>query len=531
MKHNHIVPAACLSALLAAAATAAEPDPTGEADYRARYGRAEMGISCDQGARAPFERGLLQLHSFAWERARDSFGEAAKADRDCAMAYWGIAMSHYDGLHEAPSPEAVAAARRALARARSATAQTPRESAYIAAAGEIFAGYPERPRVERDRAYSRAMGRIHREYPQDHEAAAFYALSLLSLARRGVDNGPELQARAAGILQPLFDSLDRHPGVAHYLIHAYDDAGNREPGLAAALRYADIAPALRHPQHMPSHIFAGLGMWEESNAVNRVALEASPTYYHSLMYLVYGHLQLGQWQQARQLVENLRELARSPEGGPEEMEGLHSVNTWLLLETRDWPAAARAPMYSKATLDVGETLYVRGIGAARSGDTDTAARSLASLNDLAQEYEQAGGSRERVLLIRNHARQVEGLLQLARGEVETALASLEAATRLADDPVVDRAPPDSGTGLPAHEVLGQVLLEQGRYPAAQREFAAALEGTPNRLHSVRGLARAAARAGDHITATTQYRALLQLLANADPGFAAVAEARQYLAGR
>ncbi|MDX1498732.1 MAG: hypothetical protein R3176_02470, partial [Woeseiaceae bacterium] len=284
-----------------------------EQDLAARYGHADMNISCDSAARQPFTRGLLQLHSFAWADARASFAEAARADADCAMAYWGLAMTRYDSLHEAPTPAEVAAAEADLARALAAPTRTERETAYIRAAAGLFRDADRVPRIERDREYSAALAAIATQWPEDEEAQILHALSLLALARRGAD--PGLTAQAAAILEPLFAQYPGHPGIAHYLIHAYDDAGDREPGLAAARRYAGIAPLVTHAQHMPSHIFAGLGLWQESNASNAAALEADPRYYHALMYVVYGHLQLGQWQEARRRVAALERFAASPDGG------------------------------------------------------------------------------------------------------------------------------------------------------------------------------------------------------------------------
>ncbi|NIN34052.1 MAG: hypothetical protein GTO60_02650, partial [Gammaproteobacteria bacterium] len=228
------------------------------------------------------------------------------------------------------------------------------------AAVEIFNGYPDVPRLDRDRNYHNAIAMIVQDYPDDKEAKIFHALSMIALSRRGEDSS--LLMQAAEILEPLFDELPEHPGVAHYLIHAYDDSGNREPGIDAARRYAGIAPLMTHAQHMPAHIFAGIGMWPESNASNEGALEADPGYYHALMYLVYGNLQMGKWQEAERLVNNLHEYTLSDQGGRAERRGLHSTNTWLLLETRDWAQAAEVPAYSDASLDMAETLYVRGIG-------------------------------------------------------------------------------------------------------------------------------------------------------------------------
>jgi len=515
-----------LAGLLGLALPALAP---GQDEYRERYGHAEMNISCTATARSPFRRGLLQLHSFAWEEARASFREAVDADPGCAMAWWGVAMSYYDGLHEPPGDDEVAEARDALAAAHSAAHATPREAAYVAAAAELYRGYPDVARVERDRNYSLAMRDIAGRYPDDDEATIFHALSLLSLARRGEDE--TLLVQAAGLLKPLFDRLPDHPGVAHYLIHAYDDSGHRGPGIEAARRYAGIAPLMTHAQHMPSHIFAGLGMWEESNASNEAALEADPRYYHSLMYLVYGNLQLGRWDLARRSVAALQDFADSSHGGRREGRGLHSVNTWLLLETRDWEAAARAPIYSDAALDVAETLYVRGLGAARTGQLEAADAALRSIRDLLGKLDTVNdtGLAVRGQLIRIQAAQVEASIAFAEKRYDDAVEVMEAAVAIEDGPGVERAPPDSGTGLPAHEVMGEMLLELGRYDEARAHFSKALARTPNRLHSMLGLARAAAGNGDVAAATAQYGRMLDILDGADAGLRFVAEARSYVA--
>ena len=528
-KKSHGTP--ILAALLIAVFAVSAQAQTSTEGYRARYGRAEMNISCADAAKAPFERGLLLMHSFAWEQAREGFEEAAQADPDCAMAYWGLAMSYYDGLHEPPSAEEVEEARAALAKAHASSTATDRERAYIAAVEEIYRGYPDVPRRDRDRAYHQALGEMHRSYPQDPEAAIFFSLSKLSLARRGVENANELQAEAAEIMEPLFDELTEHPGLAHYLIHDYDDSARRELGRAAALRYSRIAPALTHAQHMPSHIFAGVGMWDESNASNRGSLEVRPDYYHALMYLVYGHLQKGQRARARELMEELRPLATSPEGTNAQRRGLHSVNTWVLLESRDWTAAALAEEYSANPRDRAETLYVRGVGAARSGNLDLARNVLVVFQNAVSELgraNQSGGVAARYEALLIQVKQVEAAIRLAEGRGDDAVALMREAVQISEAPGVSWAPPDSGTGLPAHEFFGEILLELGRYQEAQQEFQKAVEATPNRLYSVYGLAKSAALAGDQATAEAQFQALSELLSEADPGLQEATEARQYL---
>ena len=538
MERRHLIGAVVASFLILAGATACTQsvatDPTPDPEpYRARYGRAEMEISCADPSRVHFERGLLLMHSFAWSEARDAFREAAQADPDCAMAYWGVAMSYYAGLHAHPSAEEVQQAQQALARALAADPPNQRERDYVAAAEAIYDGYPQVERQSRDQAYSEAMENIYRSYPQEHEAGALYALSLLSLARRGVENGYELQMNAAEILEPLFAALPEHPGVAHYLIHAYDDSGLRDRGLAAARRYATIAPAATHALHMPSHIFAGLGMWDENIASNQAVLDVSPLNSHSSMYIVYGYMQKGQRQKARALVDEFKSLALSPQGTPAHRRGLHSVSTRFLLDRHEWKEAAEATAYSDRPLDRAETLYVRGLGAARSGDVKAANRHLEALKDLVAQLtrDNDSGVAARTQMSQIHVKQIEAAIRLAENRGEEAVARMREAIQIADAPGVSWAPPDSGTGLPAHEVFGEILLELGRYQEAQREFEAALKRTPNRLHSVRGLARAAALGGDARSAEAQYQALLQLLADADPGLPEAEEARQYLEDR
>jgi tetratricopeptide (TPR) repeat protein len=489
-----------------------------------------MNISCADAAKAPFERGLLLLHSFAWPEARKGFEEAAQADPNCAMAFWGIAMSYYDSLHEHPSAEEVEQARAALAKAHTASTAADRERAYLAAAENFFRGYPQAERRDRDRAYHQAMAELHRDFPEDREATIFYALSKLALARRGVENGNELQAEAAQIMEPLFREMPQHPGLAHYLIHDYDDAGQRDLGRAAALRYSGIAPSLTHAQHMPSHIFAGVGMWDENIASNSAALAAQPASYHAMMYLVYGHLQKGQRAKAREIVALLRAKATSADGNRAQRRGLHSLSTWLLLESRDWAAAAQAEEYSDVPLDREENLYVRGVGAARSGNLELAGRVLALLRNAVAEFgrNNDSGVAARYQMSQIHLQQVEAAVRLAEGRGDDAVVLMREAVQLADAPGVSWAPPDAGTGLPAHEFFGEILMELGRYDQALQEFQKAVERTPNRLYSVYGLAKSAALAGDRATAEAQFKALSVLLAEADPGLPEAAEVKQYL---
>ena len=500
---------------------------------QAQVGQVAMANSCSDAATAHFQRGLALMHSFWWEEARKAFHSAAEADSDCAMAYWGVAMSYNDDLHGAPSEEDIKNALQAVEKAHAAKPRTERERAYISAVESLYRGHPRLNRWERDLAYNRAMEKIYLAYPEDQEAATFYSLSLLALARRSEESGYRLQEQAAQMLEPLFADLPNHPGLAHYLIHTYDDSGQWERGLAAARRYAKIAPAVTHAQHMPSHIFAGLGMWDEAIASNLGALAASPSYYHALGYVVYSRLQKGQFRQAERLVEEHKSLTLAVPGQRAERRALEDLETRLLLETRRWKEAANVPTYLDTPLEKAAALYARGLGAAHTGDFQAATRNLEELRAIAQQLDSSSdsGMVVRARRIAIQAKQVEATIRLAQKRGEEAVRLMQEACQMEDDPEVDRFPPDSGTGFPAHEFFGEILLELDRPQEAKREFAMALKRTPRRLHSVYGLAKAAALSGDHETARVQYEALLQLLEHADAGLPEAEEGRKYLANR
>jgi predicted Zn-dependent protease len=461
-------------------------------------GTVTMRISCAEPARPPFTRGLALLHSFAWEDARAQFRAAATADAPCAMAYWGEAMTYYDGLHNPPSDKELAAAKQALAKADQAATQHDPERAYIAASKALFDRYATATRKEHDAAYSQALKSMTDRYPNDVEAKALYALSLLSLARRGVTDGYKLQMEAARMLEPIFKAHSNHPGIAHYLIHAYDDSGERSRGVAAARAYAKIAPGVTHALHMPSHIFAGLGLWDDTIASNKDSFEASDRAvrqlgqplsrrsYHAVLYWLYALLQQGKESEARALLAEHRPvLERGGEGS------LHDLLARYYLDT-DRPAdAAEMPILTDRPLQKAEALFVRGLGQARTGTLDAADASLREMRGIMAQIKDVDVDvRARILDVQ--AKQLEATLLLARKQTDAALNLLRETVRIEDAPGVSWAPPDAGTGLPAHEFFGEALLQLGRRADAVREFEAALKKTPGRRRSFEGLARAKA---------------------------------------
>ncbi len=486
--------------LLGSGRVSAESAGTGASEEN--IGTVQMDISCNAAAKTPFLRGLALMHSFAWADARQGFQAASAADSSCAMAFWGEALSYYDGLHNPPTDNEVEAARQAVAKAEEVTTATARERAYVAAAKALFENYTPTTRTDHDFAYSAAMRSVHERYPNDVDAAALYALSLLSIARRGVDNGADLQTQAAGILDPLFATHQDHPGLAHYVIHTYDDMGDREPGIAAARAYAKIAPSVTHALHMPSHIFAGLGMWEETLASNKASFEASerqvrernqPLHrrsYHAISYWLYALLQKGQESEARALLAEHRPVLEAGDDGAK--ASLHNLLARFYMDT-DHPAeAAMMPVLLERPFVKAEALFVRGLGQARTGQLQMAETSLADMRVIASRVAAQRdldlGVRLRILDVQS--KQLEATLMLARQRGDDAIRLLREAVELEDAPGVSWAPPDSGAGLPAHEFLGEALLQLERRTEAAHEFEIALEKTPGRKRSIDGLARA-----------------------------------------
>ncbi|MES1244520.1 MAG: hypothetical protein ABUT39_23140 [Acidobacteriota bacterium] len=485
MKIQCLLPAAfLLAASLSASLSAAE------------LGQVEFPTSGSPAAREPFLRGVAALHSFWYEEAADAFREAQKADPGFAMAYWGEAMTFNHPIWSEQDRDAALAA---LARlgptpaARAAKAPTEEEKAWLAA---VEALYGEGEKADRDRAYAEAMRSLHERWPDDLEAASFYALSLIGPAltngSTGADRDRDLM-KAAAILEELVDRSPRHPGVLHYLIHAYDDPVHAPLGLRAARIYAQVAPAAHHALHMPSHIFVQLGRWTDAAASNEAAWAASVDWvkraglpaekrdFHSLSWLQYVYLQQGRVKKAEEVLEIARQARR---------------------ETQ----AARAAY----TLD--------GMAARQLVETGRRAEALAALLAVPPEAGHAGhGDGARPIL----EKESEALKLQAQGKTEEALALLREAADLEG-----ALPPPSGPPSPmkpAHELYGEVLLEAGRAAEASRQFEASLLRTPNRAASLLGAARSAAKAGDLETARRRYAELAAIWSQADSDLPALAE--------
>lgn len=499
-------------------------------------------------AQVAFARGALLLHLFEYPDAAHAFRAAEQLDPSFAMAYWGEAMTH---THPVWNEQDVPAGRAALeklgptAATRAAKAHTARERAYLAAV-ELL--YGTGSKAHRDTLYSNAMGRLVRAYPADDEARLFYALSLLGLSQ-GVRN-VATYLQAAAIAESVFHRTPSHSGAAHYLIHAVDDPDHATLGLAPARALARSAYAVDHAQHMTSHIFVALGMWDDVVAANETAThvvdtllgrhQRSPMYCrHYNAWLDYGYLEQGRIGDAARLLERCRDQARAraPGSHDQELDISSFVTMWshYLLVTGAWSdSVARWPIDPGAGLGPRLTYwFTHGLAAASAGDlpaaraaleqVEGAARETASWLTSSGEPDPDHPELERTRVLRA---ELEGLIAAGDGRTDEALVLLRQASVAEDSMVYAFGPPF--VNAPAHELLGAELLGLKRFREAQAEFALALKRAPRRTTALLGLARAAAALGDTTPAMSAYEELTRIWRRADPGQAQVAEAADYV---
>ena len=486
-------------------------------------GRIVFPNSGAEQAQEPFLRGVLLLHSFEYEDARDAFREAQRIDPGFALAYWGEAMTHNHPIWREVDREAAAAALAKLApthEERLAEAPTERERGYLAAFEHLLG---EGDKSERDVAYSAAMGALSAQYPDDNEAKAFYALSVL-----GTQNGVRDFAtymRAGAIAEEVFAENPRHPGAVHYMIHSYDDPVHAPLGIRAARVYADIAPAASHAQHMISHIWVALGRWEDSVDSNAKSFEVSreraeskglgvdALNYHALQWLEYSYLQLGRFDQARKLLDDMERYAR--ESGSPRARWYHAYMraAWVVETGQDAPGGhgAESPDDGARLLDHFATAWA----AAERSDLDAARTAYDELKAVVAEIEaDEDGSEESRTRARVLEKSLRARLELADGESGGALALLaEAAAAEAAMPL-DFGPP--GIVKPSHELYGESLLAADRPDEALAQFRTALERAPRRSQSLAGLAAAARALGDGETADRACGELEAIRARAAP---------------
>jgi hypothetical protein len=466
-------------------------------------------------AREPFERGVALLHAFAYGDARTAFEAAADADPDCGLAYWGQAMAWWPLLESPPAPAAQQHGHEAARRAVAVGAPTVRERELIGAVRALYLGAGSAG--DRLLRFGAAMEQASRAHPTDPDIVSLYALSLLANERT--------RPGAAPLLERVSRDAPEHPGVAHYLVHAYDSQALADRGVAAARKYAAIAPAFPHARHMPSHIFARLGMWEEVASANRSAWDAFeeraalagpeetvPADFHSLEWLLYAELQQGRLEGARAA---LAIAAHRADAGTDADARYHyaEMGARFAIERSQWDEAMQASD-GDSSPDAELTMwYARGLGAARAAWPGGKPEFVQQAHDAAARLA-ALASREGARGPAEQARvAVLAAIAAAQEEREELAILLEHASELEDaQPPADRPPRPV---LPVHELAGDLWLQVHRYTDARREYEAALVRHPRRARALAGLARAAAREGEAAVAKDAYDRLQDVWKQAD----------------
>lgn len=450
-------------------------------------GSVSFPISCPASDQKDFNRGVALLHSFSYKNARLQFQQIEQRNPSCAMAYWGEAMSLYHQLWDRPTAKELAQGFKLVQQAKAVPIETDRERAFIDAAAAFYNDNPSVTYETRRNAYSDAMRRLHTSSPKDDEASLFYALSLLTSPDAKRDNFA-ITRQAIVIINDVFIRQPNHPGAAHYLIHACDNPVLATQALAAARRYAQIAPASPHAVHMPSHIFARLGMWDEDINSNirseEIAKEqkAFPDMLHAMNFLEYAYLQKDDFVRAKQIETEALKVPKEQLGDMEGMFNYVRVRfpSLYLLETHDWKAAQAMPVPGNAEPDFQAVVYwARAIASGHLRDALAAQAAVASFDGKLDEVRKTSyayvadsmaGERDE-----SHA-----WLAFARGQIGTAVTLL---TALADKE--DR----EGKGevaLPAREMLADILLAGGRSADALTQYQLCLRIDPNRLNSELG---------------------------------------------
>ncbi len=499
--------------------------------------------SCSTLVQKEFERGVALLHSFAYEDATAAFTDIEKKDGACAMAYWGEAMSYWHQLWgDLPDRAHLEKGLAASQKATAIGARTPGERDYIAAISTFYNDWPHVSHATRTLNYQSAMERMHADYPEDREASVFYAQSLIATASTHDPTYAD-RRKAGAILEKVFAEQPEHPGVAHYIIHAYDNPVLASRALDAARRYAQIAPSSVHAQHMPSHIFIQVGSWQEAVDSNLASIAAARVYStknhlkglwdmeaHAQDYLAYAYLQLGRDKDAKRVLDEISAAhdVRVGESPAASYSAFAGIPARYALERRQWAeACALEDHHVPNAIDEAVTYFGRAVGCARSHRVEAARASLNHLAELLKSHAGADNPYADSNFIEIQRRSASAWLAFAEEKNGEALRLMQTAVDLEKSTLATWVP---APVLPAAEQLGDLLLELNRPQGALAAFESSMRATPNRFNELYGAARAAERMGDAAKAKVYYARLVENCKDGDSDRPELISARAFLQG-
>ncbi|MBI1940176.1 MAG: hypothetical protein HYS33_01570 [Acidobacteria bacterium] len=457
-----------------------------------KLGTVAFPTTCNPAVQKEFEQGIALLHSFAYSAAESSFKNASGRDPNCAIAHWGIAMTYFHQLWDPPiRADGFSIGQQEIRRAQQMGAQSDREHKFIDALAFVYdQAVPHQTRVLK---YQAAMEKLAAAYRNDVEAQVFYALALLAAASP-LDKTHAQQKRGAEILEPLYRKYPQHPGIAHYLIHAYDNGELASRGVAAARAYSIIAPSAPHALHMPSHIFTRLGMWSdsiESNLAARIAAHEQRDIgeeLHAMDYLVYAYLQEGREREANEVIQQLTQMPNLDERDFKVAYASTAMPVRYAVERRQWVEAARiVPPQGAPPHVVAIAVWARALGLARSGHAAEVHTEIDRLHQLEQQL-RASGNEYWAMQVGIQALETSAWLAQAEGKADEARNLLRKAAD--EEDAIEKLPVTPGPIIPAREQLGDLLLAQNQPKLAVKEFQSALANAPKRRGALDGLSRA-----------------------------------------
>lgn len=518
------------------------PRDTSQHVYGEQLGEVNLPFECNEAVGDLNEQALALLHHMTYVGARSLFTEIAEKDPECALGYWGEAMSYIHPLWSDPPSAEDFVRGKALAAEAMKRAKGPKEKAFVAAL-QAYYGKPltqsEKPNLK---AFAAGWDRTYQQFPGDTEAATFFALTNLGIVDPS-DKSYTKQRESARIGKQVLEREPKHPGAHHYTIHALDYPPLAQEALDVARSYGKIAPAVPHALHMPAHIFTRLGLWEESIDMNRRSADAalkhpaggkiSLHYLHALDYLAYAHLQRGDDQNAQRVLEEITALKGPYQTHVASAYSFAAIPARIALERQRWGEAAalsaRSPENYPWKINPAMeaiTYFANGLGAARSGNPEQARTAIEALKKLEESAGESSGYWSKQVAIQRLS--VEAWLVFSRGDKEKGLRIMRQAA--SEEAATEKHPVTPGEVLPAHELLADMLMELKRYGEAGDFYLATLQRSPNRLNSLYGAGRAAELSGDETLAAFHYKALDELvIAGSDNRQAA--HARAYLARR
>ncbi|MEP6844684.1 MAG: hypothetical protein ABI861_01715 [Panacibacter sp.] len=507
------------------------------------FGSVDFEMTCDEKSKKDFNLAIELLHSFEYDEAEKVFAKVIDEIPECAMAYWGVAMCNFHALWNPPTEAELIKGTRAIEIANSITKKSARESGYINAIAAFYKDWKTKDHHTRCLSFEKAMEQLYLTYPEDKEAAIFYALAL-DAAAVPTDKTYANQKKAGAILDTLYAEEPNHPGIIHYIIHTYDYPGLAELALPAARRYATVAPSSAHALHMPSHIFTRLGFWDECIQSNLVSVAAAKCYaesaaikghwdeeLHGMDYLVYAYLQKGENNLAREQLKYLDSIKEVYPVNFKVAYAFAAIPSRIVLENKNWSAAAKLQMHpadfpwEKFPWQEAIIHFTRMMGAVHTGDMDAAKLELVKLNQLHDSLvKQKDDYKSGQVAIQ--IKSAEAWMEFKNGDVNKALNLMKLAADMEDS--TGKHPVTPGEVVPARELLGDMLSQLNENEKALGAYETVLTKCPNRFNSLYGAGRAAEKSHDMQKAIFYYKQLSTITGAANTERVELAAVKSFL---